>query len=149
MRKSSRTRQKLKLAKGPKFTDRDIWEMGFVLARICAKGIKQFRLYDRYGYPSHLTEEQWENELKEMEWALSEVANNYPSDPWNLGFDKWLKDNPSGLDNVVKEEGKWKTLNFSNCYCADESTKKAQEEYYKRIEKSLHLFIDRLGDMWD
>ena len=118
---------KQKRLKGPKI--RYPYDIGFEIARFATKAVHVFRKCKRYGIPANTTEEQWEQELEFMEWALREVADDFPHNPYNLAWDEY-----------------WRTKENKPEY---DAYRDDVDKYNQKIDKGLHLFASRLCDLWD
>ena len=119
---NKRNRQKLKFLKGRKFSEPDIWNLGYTLARDAAKGLRMFQNQDRIAHPIDLTPEKWDSLLEEMEWALREISEDYPHSPMR-NFSK-------------KSKESWEELKIE------------QEKYNERLKSGLIRFAERLPDLW-
>ena len=121
-------RAKQKELKGPKI--RYPYDVGFEIARFAAKGIHEFRKGSRHGYPSDITPEKWEEILAEMEWALSEVGNDFPHNPYNIAWDIFWRNKDAAKPNYSDYQ-------------------EEVDKYNQRITEGLHTFASRLCDLWD
>ena len=121
-------RAKQKELKGPKI--RYPYDVGFEIARFAAKGIHEFRKSKRYGCPSGITPEEWEEILEQMEWSLSEVGNDFPHDPYNMAWDYFWRHKDATKPNY-------------------DDYREEVEKYKQKIDEGLHTFASRICDLWD
>jgi hypothetical protein len=64
--------------------DSALWSLDYTLARLILPRFRAF-VDSHAGYPSNMTEEEWDSTLREILWALEWYASD---ERWSDGFDK-------------------------------------------------------------
>lgn len=153
MNNRRRQRRRLDRPRTIHFNEREVWNLNYALARVIAGGLRQFINAERHGYACDVTEEEWEHVLREMLWAFTEIAEDYPHDPcekWfnavyaELSADKnWrfqeTERQPDGSYLVVK-------TNFPD---TPQEVLDAQQAYADRVRAGVNLFAKYVFDLWD
>lgn len=146
---NNRYRSKHKI-KGPKFNDREVWNIGFILARHIYKGLLQFKQSKRWGHPGRITEEEWENILDKMIWSFKEIKDDFPSLPYNIEYDKWYKEKEKKGEPLFSS---YKTKNgmtaVKTYFDYTDELKARDQEYRNRVDEGKKLFVKYIEDLWD
>ncbi len=137
---------------GPKFTNLELWNLDAVLARVIAAGLRQFIAMPRHTYATE-TPEKWEATLRELLWTFTEIADDFPGDPYNAWFNAeyakleadpdWQMFMTTPAEDGCYHVTKW---NFPDC---PQTVLAAQKAYYDRVKAGVNLFAEHLFDLWD
>ena len=74
-----RRKREIKFAKGRKWSYYEAFFLRRALAKDIASGVEHFRTMTRYAMaPGELTEEEWDQVLKDIVWFFTEAAQGYP-----------------------------------------------------------------------
>lgn len=78
MTRTQRIRRRLrflwqKVTRG--FSDDELWNLDVTIARFVLPRLRRFRART-HGYPGGMTEEEWDDKLREMVWAFDRIAND-------------------------------------------------------------------------
>lgn len=130
-----------------KYHNYDTWSFDHTLATIIAPGLKQLKA-TQHGYPSGLTQEEWEHILDEMIWAFTELAEDNPgAEAFYSGVSdhKWVKCDAQGNDDP---DGPYRRMDEgpNHTFRVDFEGRKAYDD---RIQNGLELFGKYYQNLWD
>ena len=130
-----------------KYHNYDTWSLDSTLSLIILPGIKQLKA-TQHGYPSGLTQEEWDNILDEMIFAFSEIANDNPgAEAFYSGVSdhKWVKCDAKGNDDP---DGPYRRMDEgpNHTFRVDFEGRKAYDD---RIQNGLELFGKYYQNLWD
>ena len=106
----------------------DTWNMDHTLALIIHPMLVQLKK-TKHGYPSHLTEERWDEILDKMIWTFEQKIN----ENWNEKYYGPLVDDPKGF---MGQDFEWVDM---------DGLKKHQE----RMTEGFRLFGRYYENLWD
>lgn len=144
---------------GIRWSKRRSWDLFFYLAPFLASELKAFKKYNINGVPQHFVEmgdndvnngmKFWHEAIDKMYWSFNEIANDYPSSPWNIAWNKYWNE----FGKYRKAEDWTYEENGHHYYNSDDRfippPKSEQEEYNAKIKEGLHLFAEHFQDLWD
>lgn len=149
---NNRKRLKLKsVLKGPKFTDQETWNIGFVLARHIYAGLIQFKANNINSFPYGFNSiEEWHNTLDKMIWSFREISQDYPSLPYNIEFNKWYEQRRKNHEMIfsinLSENGK---TGVSIGFVYTDDLKTRDLEYQEKLNEGKELFAKYIENLWD
>lgn len=120
-------------------SDRECWQLSQTFTSFILPRLKHYKKMKRFGFPSDLTEERWENVLDEIIFAFE-----YMNEP--------------EIHNPIPKHWHYKPETLAN-YLAREKTpeeKQANKDYIakaneldERMKKGLDLFAKHFNEFWD
>lgn len=130
-----------------KYHNYDTWSLDSTLSLIILPGLQQLKA-TQHGYPSGLTQEEWDNILDEMIFAFNEIANDHPgAEAFYSGVSDhvWVKCDIDGKENP---EGMYSRMDEgpNHTFRVDFEGRKAYDD---RIQNGLELFGKYYQNLWD
>lgn len=102
-----------------KFKKEQIWCAKIEIASFIYQITKDFRKLKKKSHPSEISEAEWDEILKKIQWSFKEIKNQYPSEPFPADFEK------------------------------QEDYKKEVKKYELRLDEGINLFARYIHDFWD
>ena len=116
----------------------DTWSMDTTLAHIIAPMLKQLK-ETQHGYPSNLTQEEWNEKLDEMIWAfeqkLFDWEDQYITQQGEIDWDSTAQD----------EDGRG-IIRWTREHIVDWDKRNAHQ---KRMDEGFKLFGEWYEHLWD
>jgi len=115
----------------------DTWSMDTTLAHIVVPMLKQLKA-TTHGYPSSLTEEEWDNILDDMIFAFESKNNDWEQQFYSGDIKFDAVDREDGTSELVR--------GHNDTFKVDTE---GLEEYQSRITKGFELFGKYYEGLWD
>ncbi len=120
-------------------SDRECWQLSQTFTSFILPRLKRYKKMKRFGFPSELTSEQWENVLDEIIFAFEymnepEIHNPIP-EHWHY--------KPETLANYLNREKTPEEKQANKDYIAKAN------ELDERMKKGLQLFSKFYCEFWD
>ena len=110
----------------------DTWSMDHTLAYIIHPMLVQLK-DTQHGYPSKLTEQEWNDILDEMIWAFEQKCKDDWTDQY---YGKWVTDKDKDKDKILS--GHFDSIDHDGL-----------KEHQERITQGLKLFGKYYESLWD
>lgn len=159
-KRKKQIRSAMDIGNMPHLTDEQIWNLKIPLAFFISGALTRFYHIDRHSYPGQVKSvEDWNCILKEMIWTFNEIAYDNPGEPYNILFNKTMKEHPEWYDDSLIEFRHTNNGTMVNMdrwgYHAHMSpeeldkVKQDSKDYNNRIQNGLNLFSKYFLDLWD
>lgn len=120
-------------------SDRECWQLPDTLTAFILPRLKHYKKMKRVGFPSELTEEEWEAILDEIIWSFEYMKDPYIYNP----IPKYWNYHSEGLANYLSRK---KTPEENQ---ANKDYIQKAHDLNKKMKNGLDLFSKYYNDLWD
>lgn len=126
------------------YSDCDLWNLDYHLAKIILKRLKAFKKMERKGIPSTLNSfDEWNKILDKMIFSFEFIRSDYGWDENFIWHDEiWEK---------LEKKEKIMNINIGDkdFYSDIKFNAEKHDEYYQKYEEGMELFSKYFGSLWD
>lgn len=140
-----------------KFSQDEIYNAHYHMAKFNLDLLKQFQKMEKAGYPGYdeaSTPEEWQKLIDSFVLTFQRIVDDFDDSPMSLALKKMRKENPKydKIKTVKLENGCYtdapEKIAIMNKYVT-EKVKKEERKYTEEIETNLQLFAKYFNSIWD